>query len=40
MVTTNQKFVIDRHTKKKKQSKYNTKYSHQTTEWRRYLQMI
>ena len=29
MVTTNQKSTIDKHTKKKKQSKYNSKDSHQ-----------
>ena len=31
MVTTNQKSAIDTHTQKKKQPKYNTKESHQTT---------
>ena len=30
-VTANQKSTIDTQTNKKKQSKYNTKYSHQTT---------
>ena len=33
MVTTNQKSVIDKHTKKKKEFKHNTKDSHQPTEW-------
>ena len=33
MVTTNQKSVINIHTKKKKKSKHNTKDSHQPTEW-------
>ena len=31
MVTTNQKSTIDTHTNKKKQSKHNTKDSHQAT---------
>ena len=31
MVTANQKSTIDMHTNKKKQSKHNTKDSHQTT---------
>ena len=31
MVTTDQKSPIDRHTKKKKESKHNTKVSHQIT---------
>ena len=31
MVTTNQKSTIDTHTQKKKESKHNTKYSHQIT---------
>ena len=31
MVTTNQKSTINTHAKKKKQSKYNTKDSHQIT---------
>ena len=31
MVTTNQKSTIDTHTKKKKESKHNTKVSHQIT---------
>ena len=31
MVTANQKSAIDIHTKKKKQSKHNTKNSHQIT---------
>ena len=31
MITTNQKFVIDTHMKKKKESKYNAKVSHQIT---------
>ena len=31
MVTANQKYTIDIQTNKKKQSKYNTKHSHQTT---------
>ena len=31
MVTANQKSTIDTHTNKKKQSKHNTKESHQTT---------
>ena len=31
MVTTSQKSTIDTHTKKKKESKHNTKYSHQIT---------
>ena len=31
MVTTNQKPIIDTHTKKRKESKINTKDSHQTT---------
>ena len=31
MVTANQKSTIDTHTKKKKESKHNTKVSHQTT---------
>ena len=30
MVTANQKPTIDKHTNKKKQSKHNTKVSHQT----------
>ena len=30
MVTTNQKYTIDTHPNKKKQSKYNAKNSHQT----------
>ena len=29
MVTTNQKSTIDTYTKEKKESKHNTKYSHQ-----------
>ena len=31
MVSTNQKSTIGTHTKKKKESKYNTKVSHQIT---------
>ena len=31
MVATNQKAIIDIHTKKKKESKHNTKNAHQTT---------
>ena len=31
MVTTHQKSIIDIHTKKKKESKHNTKDSHQIT---------
>ena len=31
MVTTNQKSTIDKHTKKKKESKHNTKDNHATT---------
>ena len=31
MVTTNQKSVIDKHTKKRKEFKHNTKDSHQIT---------
>ena len=31
MITANQKFVIDTHTKKKKESKHNAKVSHQIT---------
>ena len=31
MVITNQKFIIDTHTKKRKESKHNTKYSLQIT---------
>ena len=31
MITTNQKSTIDTHTKKKKESKHNTKISHQLT---------
>ena len=31
MATTNQKSIIDTHTKKKKQYKHNTKDSHQIT---------
>ena len=33
MVTTNQKTTVDTHTKKKKQSKHNTKDSHQGVLW-------
>ena len=32
MRTANQKSTVDTHTKRKKQSKHNTKDSHQTTE--------
>ena len=32
MGTANQKSTVDTHTKRKKQSKHNTKDSHQTTE--------
>ena len=31
MVTTNQKYIVDTHVKKTKESKYNTKDSHQIT---------
>ena len=31
MITTDQKSTIDTHTKKKKQSKHNSKHSHQIT---------
>ena len=31
MVTTSQKYVIDKHTKKKKESRHNSKDSHQIT---------
>ena len=31
MITANRKFVIDTHTQKKKESKHNTKVSHQIT---------
>ena len=31
MITANQKFVTDTHTKKKKESKHNAKVSHQIT---------